>query len=496
MSSLRSISIASCLALLVSSSTFANSTPPPTRSSQSCFDASGKNFSEVLNCYKEEQASVPLKFVDKGTRTLPGITIRSFELFSQNWSPGGQVTPTQWSHDVEIYIPTFPKPHPTALLIADDGMNREPDGSDPIKPLEIPPDVAIAVAIASRTTVITVSYVPNQVLFYYGNSDPKYEGTLVAQSWAQFLKNPEEQPFASVDVAMMESLVKAMDLAEQEFGIQQFIAAGGSKRAWAAWLATIADERVTGLIPVVLDITGMGQVIENTYQAYGKSWPVAWTDYLDEGALQQRYTANFKKLETIEDPLKYLNSRYASRLAVRKFIVSSSGDDFFPPDSQNFARALPGPTSMRMIPNAGHGGVGDAATSLLPVLAYWQNDRELPTVTASEQTVEGKRQFTLRFSRAPISLTYWRARNPTDRDFRFECDIRYEKVDINLTGGLEEVVPVDIPEGGWESSFFAATFADLLVVTSEVTITPNTYPDHRPPDSGRRCKTLTETSSR
>lgn len=496
MSSLRSVSIASFLALQVFTGALASTAPPPARSSQSCFDASGRNFSEVLRCYKEEQASVPLKFVDKGTRTLPGITIRSFELFSQTWSPGGQVTPTEWSHDVEIYIPTFPKPHPTALLMADDGMNREPDGDNPVKPLETPPEVAIAVAIASRTTVITVSYVPNQVLFYQGNSDPKYEGTLVAHSWAQFLKNPEAQPFASVDVAMMESLVKAMDLAEQEFGIKQFIAAGGSKRAWAAWLATIADERITGLIPVVLDITGMGRMMENTYQAYGKSWPVAWTDYLDEGALQQRHTANFKKLETIEDPLKYLDSRYASRLAVRKFIVSSSGDDFFPPDSQNFARALPGPTSMRMIPNAGHGGVGDAATSLLPVLAYWQNDRDLPTVTAREQTVGGKRQFSLSFSKAPISLTYWRAHNPTDRDFRYECDIRYEKLDVNLTGGLEEVVPVDIPEGGWEASFFAATFADLLVVTSEVTVAPNTYPDHRPADSGRRCKTLVEASAR
>ncbi|MGY2198790.1 PhoPQ-activated protein PqaA family protein [Pseudomonas gingeri] len=496
MSLLRPLSIASLLALQVATSSFASSPPSPARSSQSCFDASGKNFSEVLNCYKEEQAAIPLKFVDKGTRTLPGITIRSFELFSQNWSPGGKVTPTQWSHDVDIYIPTFPKPHPTALLLADDGMNREPDGDNPVKPMETPPEVAIAVAIASRTTVITVSNVPNQVLYYEGSSDPKYEGTLVAHSWAQFLKNPEAQPFASVDVAMMESLVKTMDLAEQELGIKEFIAAGGSKRAWAAWLATIADERITGIIPVVLDINDMGRMMDNTYKAYGGSWPAAWADYLDEGALQQRLSVNFKKLETIEDPLRYLQSRYASHLAIRKFIVSASGDDLFPPDSQNFARALPGPTSMRMIPNAGHGGVGDAATSLLPVLAYWQNDRELPTVNAREETVAGKRQFRLHFSKAPISLTYWKAHNPTDRDFRYECDIRYEKIDITPSGELDQVVQVDTPEGGWEASFFAATFADLLAVTSEVTITPNTYPDHRPEDSGRHCKTIAQTTSR
>ena len=193
--------------------------------------------------------------------------------------------------------------------------------------------------IASRTVVITVSNVPNQVLYYTGDPDPKYEGTLVAHSWAQFLKNPDEQPFASVDVAMMESLVKAMDLAEQELGITHFIAAGGSKRAWAAWLATIADDRITGIIPVVLDITGLGQMMDNTFKAYGNSWPAAWADYLDEGTLQQRHTTAFKKLESIEDPLQYLNSRYASRLAIRKFIVSASGDDLFPPDSQNFARA-------------------------------------------------------------------------------------------------------------------------------------------------------------
>jgi PhoPQ-activated pathogenicity-related protein len=496
MSLLRSTFIATLLVSQAVGCAFACPRVSSAPSSQSCFEASGKNFSEVLNCYKQAQAEEPLKFVKKGARTLPGITIHSYELFSQSWSPGGEVSPEQWSHDIEVYIPTFPKPHPTALLMADDGMNREPDGDNPVKPLDTPPEVAIAVAIASRTTVITVSYVPNLVLYYKGDSDPKYEGTLVAQSWARFLKDPEALPFASVDVAMMESLVKTMDLAEQEFDIKQFIAAGGSKRAWAAWLATIADERITGIIPVVLDITGLGQMMENTYRAYGRSWPVAWGDYLDEGALQQRYSENFKKLEAIEDPLKYLGSRYADRLAVRKFIVSSSGDDFFPPDSQNLARALPGPTSMRMIPNAGHGGVGDAATSLLPVLAYWQNNRELPTVNAVERIIGGKRHFALRFSKKPISLTYWRAHNPTDRDFRYECDIRYEKVDVTLSGDLEQNVPVDSPEGGWEAIFFAATFADLLVVTSEVAITPNTYPDHRPADSGRRCKTLVEAAAR
>ena len=143
---------------------------------------------------------------------------------------------------------------------------------------------------------------------------------------------------------------------------------------------------------------------------------------------------------------------------------------------------------MRMIPNAGHGGVGDAATSLLPVLAYW----ELPTVNAREETVAGKRQFHLHFSKAPISLTYWKAHNPNDRDFRYDCDIRYEKVDVTPNGELDQIVPVDTPSGGWEASFFAATFADLLAVTSEVTITPNTYPDHRPEDSGRHCKTIVE----
>lgn len=63
------------------------STPSIPRLAQDCFEASGRNFSEVLNCYKQAEAANPLSYTDRGSMPFPGGEVRHFILNSQRWSP-------------------------------------------------------------------------------------------------------------------------------------------------------------------------------------------------------------------------------------------------------------------------------------------------------------------------------------------------------------------------------------------------------------------------
>lgn len=73
---------------------------------------------------------------------------------------------------------------------------------------------------------------------------------------------------------MMLTLVKAMDLAQQElkpWQIDRFIASGASKQGWAVWMTALTDSRVSAIAPFVIDILNTKAVLKHTYGAYGKA---------------------------------------------------------------------------------------------------------------------------------------------------------------------------------------------------------------------------------
>jgi len=463
-------------------------------STTDCLKKHAYNFSEVLNCYKTSEASKPLTYTVKDSKPFPGVEHRSFELTSQYWSPEGLASPEHWKHDVEIYIPHDAR-HGRALLYANNGTNLPANNQPTKEPADFTQEMALDVARKTRTIVISVSNIPNQYLTYTDDGMARTEDASVAHSWKLFLDAPESRPYMSLHVPMMESLVKAMDLAQKElqpWKIESFIASGASKRGWAAWLSAIADERINAVVPFVIDILAMDNVLEHTYQTFGKSWPLAFHDYHHEGITGGRHTENFRKLLKIEDPLAYLNSAYADRLSIPKYIVNASSDDFFVPDNSDFYfDQLPGPKSLRVTPNASHHGIRQfAESSLIPVINRWQQNRPLPGITTST-TANGTRQtVSLQFSEAPVKLTQWTAVNPQARDFRHSCAIRYEPRDVTPSSYLNAQVFVDTPEQGWSATFVEATFADGFVATTPVQILPKHYPSALPPVIEPACKTL------
>jgi PhoPQ-activated pathogenicity-related protein len=469
---------------------------------QSCFENNGKRFDEVLACYRAAEASQPLTYTAGDITVFPGVQKRRFELTSQAGSQNGMVQPASWKHDVDIYIPTGALAG-RALLIANNGINVA-SGKDGVKPsTDFSEAMAVAIARKTRTIVVSVSNVPNQYLTYADDGIARREDGSVAHSWKLFLQSPETRPFMPLHVPMMEAIVKTMDLAEKElkpWKIHAFIATGASKRAWGTWLAAIADNRIEAIAPFVIDVLNMDKVLDHTYRTYGGNWPLAFGDYYREGITEQRQTENFDKLLQIEDPLRYLDSAYAQRLSIPKYIVNASGDDFFVPDNSRFYfDRLPGAKALRVAPNASHYGIRDyLETSLIAFVNRLQRGVALPAVRIQwagnemKQRGEGAgaNMLQLGFSEMPVKLVRWVAANPAARDFRYACGIRYEATPIAPAQNV--TVPMATPVQGWQASFVEAQFADGFVITTPVHILPETYPAAAPPGRGPACRTIAD----
>ena len=495
---LHQVAILLCLSWLTGCTT----TPPAaTVTAQQCFEQQQQRFSEVLACYRAAVVQQPLQYVAKESTQVQGIEKRRFTLTSQDWSPAGLTTPAGWQHEVTMYIPAGARTG-KALLVVNNGTNIAAAGSTGAgvkAPTDFTEAMALTVAQQTGTIVVAVSNVPNQYLTYADDGIARREDSSVAHSWKLFLQSPETQPFMSLHVPMMASIVRAMDLAQRElqpWSIQTFIVTGGSKRAWASWLATLADTRIEAIVPFVIDIPGTGKVLEHTRQSYGGHWPLAFRDYQREGITIERNSKNFDKLLQIIDPLRYLGSAYAMRLAIPKYIVNASGDDFFVPDNAQFYLAqLPGITALRVVPNSSHYGIkAHVETSLIPFINRLQHGIALPAMQAqwirdhASTRAHASQLLQISFSETPVRVRQWSAVNPAARDFRFACGVRYQATAI--TPARHVAVQLAPPDSGWKAAFVEAQFADGFVLTTPVRILPETYPVAAPPQSGPACNTI------
>ncbi|MET3129895.1 PhoPQ-activated pathogenicity-related protein [Oxalobacteraceae bacterium GrIS 1.11] len=453
------------------------------------------NFSDVLPCYRQEQANLPLIYTKTATENGAGIEKRSYQLESQSWQPGFTVGPEKWTHAIDIFIPDNAISE-RALLVINNGINLGSATTPAQGPSDFTESGMRSIAAQTRTIIISVSNVPNQFLKYQDDDTPKKEDDSVAHSWKLFLANPTERPFASLHVPMMEVVVKTMDLAQKElkqWNIQRFIAAGASKRGWAAWHAAIADRRIDAIVPFVFDGLNTKKMMEHTYQVYGNHWPIALTPYVREGVMDQIDTRSFNKLMDIEDPLRYLDTAYAARLAIPKYIVNASGDDFFTPDNARlYFDKLPGIKTLRVAPNSNHYGIKEyMENSLVPFTRRLQGGVRMPMINSEVAEENGQATIAVRFSETPTKIVKWLALNAQARDFRFACGIRYAATPLALDKEQELHLPAEKPSAGWAAMFIEAQFADGFTATTPVYISPDSvYPDVAPPSSEPACKTL------
>lgn len=453
-----------------------------------------RDLTDTLACYRQTVENQPLNYTMTSIVQLPGIEQRTYRLVSQSWSPDQLVRPDTWVHEVALYIPQDALPR-RALVIANDGTRHPGEGETPRTPNDFLPDTLADIARSTRTAVISVSDVPNQLLSYADDGKPKAEDDSVARSWTLFMQSPHTRGAMPLHVPMAASIWRAMSLAERELtslGIHRFVVSGISKRAWTTWLALIGDQRVDAIAPFAIDLLSTRAALENMYRSYGGNWPLAFYPYYAEGIDRTLDSPAFGLLMRIEDPLSYLGTRHGSRLAVPKYIVNASGDDFFVPDnSQRYFDKLPGAKALRMVPNSSHSDIRRATLdSLVPFVKRIQHGKALPQVDAAPIETNGQTILRLRTSERPRQLLLWQATNPLARDFRYACGIRYTSTPIAMNGARPQQLVLVPPTNGWRAYFVEATFDDGFVATSQTYILGDGYPSTPPPAVGSSCRTL------
>ncbi|EQB3840164.1 PhoPQ-activated protein PqaA family protein, partial [Salmonella enterica subsp. enterica serovar Infantis] len=436
------------------------------------------DLTHVISDYRISLTSLPLDYSLLEKKQRPGVMLQRFNLNSQTWSPQGVVSPERWQNGVDIYIPDSAR-EKNALVVINNGSNNNGSGT-PVAPTNFNEEELSRIAIATRTVVISVSNVPNQVLSYQGVTTPLGEDNSVAYSWKLFIGDTHKYQDASLHIPMAASVSQAFRLAKKELtqqNINKFIVTGASKRGWAAWLTALSDPDVGAVVPFAMDLLNTQKSLEHMYQSYGKNWPVAFYPYYNQGIDQQVGTDKFARLMRLEDPLTYLNTDMGDRLKIDKYIINASGDDFYVPDNSHFYYGLlPGSKSLRVVPNSTHNGILSVAEqSLITFVNRFQEKQKLPEITENVQSRgDGKKELVVNFSEKPVAILQWTARNPAARDFRYACDIKYNSVPVSLaTGDNTLSISLTTPDSGWQATYIEATFTDGYVATTQVYITPD-----------------------
>lgn len=190
--------------------------------------------SHVLPDYREKISGTPLKYTLISTAPLAQVVVRHYELLSQHWSPDDMVTPAQWRHNVDIYIPETAKEH-HALVVVNNGINYDKGVQITGKPGDFPQETLASIARDTNTIVISVSDIPNQYLTFQDDKKPLKEDESVSRSWALFMEAPEQRELMPLNIPMVTALSQAMRLAKKEltqWNINSFIITGISKRGW------------------------------------------------------------------------------------------------------------------------------------------------------------------------------------------------------------------------------------------------------------------------
>lgn len=456
-------------------------------------DASTRALEDVLPCYDRDVERQPLIYTASGRADADGVSIRSYLLTSQSWSPQNLVTPALWRHDVTIYVPKDALPG-RALVMATNGVRTPEGGGEPHPNSEMSPQILSDLARRTRMAVVVIGDLPNQALTWTDDGKARSEDFSVAHSWRLFMDAPDTRGALLLHVPMAAAISRAMTLAQREFPeleLQHFVVSGMSKRGWASWHVAIADQRVEAIVPFVIDALNLQGGEAHIRQSYGGNLPIAHGPYIAEGVSARSETPEFGALANIQDPLAYLGTRYANRLAIPKYIVNASGDDFFVPDgSQLYYRRLPGAKALRMAPNSSHGGIAPfVPETLATFLVRLQQHRALPQIQDQLELKGDTAALRFRSNERPVQLRLWSAINPTARDFRYACGVRYQAAPVPVSRGVK--LALVVPKVGWSAAFLEATYADGFVATSQTYILGReAFPKQPQPSGGGFCQTL------
>lgn len=233
------------------------------------------NLSEVMKCFMQHQdGAYKYQALPQEWREEGDVSVKVYILDSQKWpiEANEHIPTTTWQHKMRVYLPKEIA-HTKALMYVAGGYNHQADGTDAFSsPKEVLNYVELAKS--NKAPVLVLEGVPNQHL--YIDKVAKKEDQIIAFTYKQIMEDPMKNAYLSAHLPMSKAIIKAMDafqhiLAAENIEVTDFMLVGASKRGWALWLATLEDERVSSIAPIVIDILSVQKNIQhicNSYKSY------------------------------------------------------------------------------------------------------------------------------------------------------------------------------------------------------------------------------------
>jgi PhoPQ-activated pathogenicity-related protein len=417
------------------------------------------------------------QFALNSTLTGTGYTDYVINMVSQTWTPSPGDSQV-WQHWLQIIVPTTVSTH-TAVLNISGGTNSSTAPTSPD---------AQSLATATTLNAITVFLptVPNEPVTFpaQGETTPLTEDQIVAYTFEQFLDgNGQDWPLL---LPMVKSAVRAMDTTQSfvssqsggTLSVDNFIVTGASKRGWTTWLTPAVDTRVVAIVPYVFDGLNLADQVESQLDTYvgvtqdtvnGDSTAVQ--DYTGDGVFNFFGTTQMSSLLSIVDPYAYIGR---STYNIPKYLIDSTGDQFFVPGAQFYFSNLPGENYLRYIPNTDHSLDTDAVTGGIDFEKALLDGAALPQFTWN--VGDSGTTITLNSATTPSSVTMWQATNTTNRDFRLETfGANWTSSTLTDQGGGTYVAQVTPPTTGATDFFIQMQYTVdgmTLTFTTQISTVP------------------------
>jgi PhoPQ-activated pathogenicity-related protein len=401
-----------------------------------------------------------------------GFTVYIVDMISQQWRTAADVDRPLWQHWLVIVKPDEVV-NTTGMLFISGGSNGRP------APTTADP-VFVGLATGSKSVVAELRMIPNQPLTFASDSLPRKEDAIIAYTWDKFMRTGDET--WPLRLPMTKAVVRAMDVmttlcAGLETGkasVEKYVLIGGSKRGWAAWTTAAVDDRVIAVAPASIDVLNVEASFEHHFRCYG-FWAPALKDYTDMGIMDWSGTPEFRALMKIEDPYSY-----RERLTIPKFVVNSTGDQYFVPDSSQFYfPGLKGEKYLRYVPNTRHDL--ENSDAYLSMIAFYESiimGRPRPEFQW-ESAANGS--IVVESADRPAAVRLWQATNPVARDFRLDTlGPAWTSTPVEPASEGRYVARVQEPAKGWTAYFVELTYPSQgkfpFKFTTDVRVVPDVLP--------------------
>lgn len=314
-----------------------------------------------------------------------------------------------------------------------------------------------ALAVRIGAPVAVLADVPNQPL--YGDLR---EDALIAHTFARFLEDGD--PCWPLLLPMTRAAVRAMDalqafLATQaQVHVDGFVVAGASKRGWTTYLAGATDARVRAIAPMVYDNLDMRAQLRRQREVFDGGYSPEIGDYTALGLQARMEAPEGDRLLALVDPFAY-----RARLTMPKWLILGTNDPYWPVDALAlYHDALPAPTYVTYIANAGH-GLGQPERMLAALSTLWAVSQAagggagpgagpgaaaLAPLRWELQRASGRVQARITGPDGALQPRLWLAERPT-LDFR---EARWSPGPV-LTGGAPWGVDLEAAPGVYRAAF-------------------------------------------